>query len=210
VFGYSFVISFGAVVSPGPVTAAVITEAPRQGWRVGPLVVAGHALLEFLMVLLISIGLAAALDSEPVRIGIALVGGLVLLLIGAGYLYGAWRGTLRLPAAQEDAPLRSAAGLFGLGLLTTLSNPFWFAWWISVAAGYLMQAKALGPAAVAAFYLGHESADLSWNLVLSTATSAGRRWLTPRRYKALILLTGGVMIYFGVLFLRSAFLAGGA
>jgi threonine/homoserine/homoserine lactone efflux protein len=115
---------------------------------------------------------------------------------------------MRLPDPDENAPLRSPGGLFALGILTTLSNPFWFAWWITVAAGYLMQAKALGPAAVATFYLGHESADLSWNTLLSTATSAGRRWLTPGRYKALIVATGGFMIYFGMVFIRSAVVRG--
>ena len=204
-FGFSFAVSFGAVISPGPVSAAVITEAPRQGWRVGPLIASGHALLEFLMVLLISIGMASVLDSPPIRTTIALGGGLVLLVLGMGYLLGAWRGSMRLPEPDEDAPLRSAAGLFGLGMLTTLSNPFWFAWWITVAAGYLMQAKTLGPAAVATFYVAHESADFSWNTLLSTATSAGRRWLTPGRYKALIVLTGAFMIYFGLVFIRSAF-----
>ncbi len=208
VFGFSFAVSFGAVISPGPVSAAIITESPRQGWRVGPLVAAGHALLELIMVLLIFFGLSSALDSIAIRIAIAIGGGLLLLVLGFSYLHGAWRGRMRLPEADENAPLRSPGGLFGLGILTTLSNPFWFAWWITVAAGYLMQAKALGPAAVATFYLGHESADLSWSTLLSSATSAGRRWLTPARYKMLIVITGGFMIYIGAIFIRSAIFQG--
>ncbi len=204
-FGFSFAISFGAVVSPGPVSAAVVTEAPRQGWRVGPLVAAGHALLEFVMVLLISFGIASVFDSPLIQSAIAIGGGFVLLALGIGYLYGALRGTMRLPEPQEDVPLRSAVGLLGLGVLTTLSNPFWFAWWVTVAAGYLIQAKALGPAAVVTFYPAHESADFAWNTLLSTATSAGRRWLTPNRYKALIVITGGFMVYIGLVFMRTAF-----
>ena len=204
-FGFSFAVSFGAVVSPGPVSAAIITEAPRQGWRVGPLVAFGHALLELLMVLLISFGLAAVLAAPGPRVAIALGGGLMLLVLGAGYLYGAWRGILRLPEPDRQAPRRSSAALFGLGLLTTLSNPFWYAWWVTVAAGYLMQAHALGPAGVVTFYLAHESADFSWDTLLAAATSTGRRWLTPRRYRTLVVITGGFMIYFGLVFIRSAF-----
>lgn len=193
------------MISPGPVSAAIITEAPRQGWRVGPLVAAGHALLELLMVLLISFGLASGLASASIQTAIALGGGLMLLVLGLVYLNGAWRGSMRLPEAQDDAPLRSAPALFGLGVLTTLSNPFWFAWWVTVAAGYLMQAQALGPAAVVTFYLAHECADFSWSTLLSAATSAGRRWLTPGLYKALIVITGGFMIYVGLVFIGSAF-----
>jgi threonine/homoserine/homoserine lactone efflux protein len=69
----------------------------------------------------------------------------------------------------------------------------------------LIQAKALGPAAVAALYLGYQSADFSWNTLLSTATNAVRRWLTSSRNKALIIFTGGFMIYIGLVFFRSAF-----
>jgi threonine/homoserine/homoserine lactone efflux protein len=128
VFGFSLAVSCGAVISPGPVTAIVITEAPCQGWRVGLLVALGNALLEFLMVLLISFGGAAVLDSPSIQRLIAIGGGLVMFAIGANYLYSAWRGSMRLPEPQEDTPLRSASGLFGLGILTMLSNPFWFAW----------------------------------------------------------------------------------
>lgn len=208
VFGFSFAISFGVVISPGPVTAAVVTEAPRQGWLVGPLVAAGHALLEFLMLLLIFFGLSSALDSEIIRNSIAIGGGVLMLVLGFRYLHGAWRGRMHLPEPHEHAPLRSPGGLFSLGILTTLTNPFWFAWWITVAAGYLLQAKALGLAAVVTFYLGHESADLSWNTLLSTTTSAGRRWLTADRYQALIVVTGGFMIYIGMVFIKSAMLQG--
>ncbi|MEK6587657.1 MAG: LysE family transporter, partial [Chloroflexota bacterium] len=58
IFVFSFVVTFGAVVSPGPVTAAILSESPRQGWKVGPLIAGGHSLLELLMVILIALGLA--------------------------------------------------------------------------------------------------------------------------------------------------------
>ncbi|MGD2253571.1 MAG: LysE family transporter [Anaerolineales bacterium] len=204
IFVSSFAISFGAVVSPGPVTAAVISESPRQGWRVGPLVSGGHALLEFVMVMLIGLGLSSGMASPRVQDVIAIAGGAVLLFIGGSYLMAVRRGRMRLPKADQGLPARSAASLFSLGMLTTISNPFWYTWWVTVAAGYLSQAQAIGTGAVAAFYLGHISADFAWNTFLATATGAGRRLLTQRMYALLIVLTGGFMIFLGLVFIRSA------
>ncbi len=201
VFAFSFLVSFGAVVSPGPVSAAIITESPRQGWRVGPLVAAGHTGLELIMVVLISLGLSAGMASPPIQRIISFGGGLFLLFIGGTYVVQALRGTIQLPEPEQSVPPRSTAALLGLGALTTISNPFWYTWWVTVAAGYLGQAGELGLTAVAAFYLGHISADFGWDTTLSVATSAGAHWLTDRLYRMLILLTGGFMLYLGGVFL---------
>jgi threonine/homoserine/homoserine lactone efflux protein len=200
IFVFSFLISFGAVVSPGPVSAAVISEAPRTGWRVGPLVAAGHTFLELLLVLLISIGLSTLLNDPVVIDVISLAGGVVLFLMGLAYVLGATRGSIALPEGQSSGDKRSMPALVLLGMLTTVSNPYWYTWWITVAAGYLLQAKALSVFAIGAFYFGHISADFGWDTTLAVATSAGTRWLTLRRYRLLILITGLFMIYLGIQF----------
>jgi threonine/homoserine/homoserine lactone efflux protein len=204
VFLFSFLVSFGAVVSPGPVSAAIVTESPRQGWRVGPLVAVGHTGLELIMVVFISLGLAVGMARSPIQALISFSGGLLLLFIGGTYLIQAARGLIQLPRPEDETPPRSSAALLGLGAVTTISNPFWYTWWVTVAAGYLAQAGELGPSAVVAFYLGHISADFGWDTTLSVATNAGSRWLTDNRYRALIVLTGGFMIYLGLIFLKSS------
>ncbi|HJW89310.1 MAG TPA: LysE family transporter, partial [Anaerolineales bacterium] len=59
----------------------------------------------------------------------------------------------------------------------------------------------LGLEAVAAFYVGHISADFAWDTFLSTAVASGRRWMTPGVYRGLIGLCGAFLVYFGVVFL---------
>lgn len=196
--------AIGAVISPGPVTATILSESPRQGWKVGPLVASGHSSLEFLVVVLLAFGLAAGLNSPLAAMIIGLLGGLTLFVIGAGYVYASVRGKIRLPDPEQVSEPRSYPGLFGLGVVTTLANPFWYIWWVTVAAGYLAQAQAISLGTMAAFYLGHISADFAWDTFLSASFSAGRRILTDRRYRVLILLTGGFMVYLGVLFFVSA------
>ena len=205
IFIFSFLISFGAVVSPGPVSAAVVSEAPRSGWKVGPLVAAGHTFLELLMVLLISIGLATLLNNPLVLNVISLAGGVVLLIMGLAYMIGAARGTMSLPEGDASGQKRSALALIGIGVITTISNPYWYTWWVTVAAGYLLQAKTLSILAISAFYLGHISADFAWDTTLAGASSAGTRWLTQRNYRILILITGIFMMYLGIRFVLSTF-----
>ena len=196
-------VAIAAVVSPGPVTATILSESPRQGWRVGPLIATGHSSLEFLMVVLIAFGLATVMSAPLASSIIGLLGGLTLLVIGGSYIYAAARGTIRLPDPQEVSKPRSYSALFGLGVATTLVNPFWYVWWVTVAAGYLAQAQASGIATLAAFYFGHISADYAWDTFLSASASAGRRVLSERRYRTLIYLTGGFMVYLGIRFISS-------
>jgi threonine/homoserine/homoserine lactone efflux protein len=204
VFVFSFLFAIAAVISPGPVTATILSESPRQGWRVGPLIATGHSSLEFLMVVLIAFGLATAMNAPLASSIIGVLGGLTLFVLGGGYIYAAARGSIHLPDPEEASRPRSYSALFGLGVVTTLANPFWYVWWVTVAAGYLAQAQAIGIATLAAFYFGHISADYAWDTFLSASASAGRRILTDRRYQALIFVTGGFMIYFGVRFFASA------
>lgn len=203
VFGFAVAVSVGAVVSPGPVTAAILSESPRQGWLVGPLVACSHTLLELALVILIGLGLGAGLASPGISRIIALGGGVVLMIIGGSYIVGAARGSMRLPEADFSRPPRSTASLLGLGLVTTLSNPFWYAWWVTVAAGYLAQAQTLGFSGPAVFYLGHASTDYAWDTLLSSAAGAGRKWLTDRVYRWVILVTGAAMVFFGAWFLQT-------
>lgn len=202
VFSFSFVVALAAVISPGPVATTIVSQAPRRGWLVGPLVSTGHSLLELAMVLLITLGLGTLLARHNVQIAIALLGGLLLAWMGGILIRDVWRGRMRLPGREERLPSVSSRELMGLGIVATVTNPFWYAWWVTVAAGYLAQAQAVSMGAVLAFYAGHISADYAWNTVLSTVVGGGRRWMTDGVYRALILACAAFFLYLAWVFLR--------
>lgn len=207
IFIFSFVVGFGAVISPGPVSTAIVSQAPRTGWLTGPLVAVGHAVLELLLALLIVLGLGRGLAHPTAQTAIAVLGGLLLAWMGVMMLLDVRRGRVRLPRADDGLPPTSARGLVLLGAAATVSNPFWYAWWVTVAAGYLLEAQAISLAAVLAFYLGHISADLAWNTVLSTAVGGGRRWMNDRLYNGLFVLCGGFFLYLAYVFLSQGWQA---
>ena len=205
VFIFAFAVGFGAVITPGPVSTAIVSQSPRNGWKVGPLVSTGHSIMELILTLLIALGLSTLLARPGIQTVIALVGGALLLWMGGSMLLGAARGKIHLPGLSSSVETMTRRQMLVLGLVTTVTNPFWYAWWVTVAAGYLVQARALGAGAVAAFYLGHISADYSWNTALSTLLGSGRRWISDGLYRAIIGACGLFLIYLGVVFLMKGF-----
>jgi threonine/homoserine/homoserine lactone efflux protein len=205
VFFFAFIVGFAAVISPGPIMTSIVTQSPRRGWIVGPLISTGHAFTELVVVVLIGFGLAVILNQPLVHFLIALVGGLLLLFMGVSMLVSAWRQQSNLPGFAPNAKNLNSRQLVLLGVITTLGNPFWYAWWITVAAGYLVQAQALGIGAIAAFYLGHISADYAWNTGVAALIGSGKRWITDNVYRAIIALCGVFFVYLGVLFVIQSF-----
>lgn len=180
---------------------AVVSQSARRGWVAGPLISTGHALLELALVVLIAFGLSTGLARPAVQTLIALLGGGLLIWMGAGMALAALRGNVHLPGKEKGSAIMTGWQILGLGMVTTISNPFWYAWWVTVAAGYLAQAQTLGAASIAAFYLGHISADYGWNTALAALVGGGRRWFTDRHYRGIIFVCGAFLIYLGLVFL---------
>ena len=209
VFAFSFVLALGAVASPGPVSTAIVSQAPRRGWLVGPLVATGHSLMELLLVLLVIFGLGVGLASDGIQTGIALLGGMLLLWMGGIIVWQVWRGKVRLPRPEQGTEPIGNGQFVGIGMFATLGNPFWYAWWVTVGAGYLSGylSEAQGITLVVSFFLGHIAADYAWDTLLSTVVGGGRRWMNDTIYQFLLLACAVFFIYLGGTFLAHGFSA---
>ena len=201
IFLFSFVLGLGGAVSPGPVSAAIISLAPRQGWRVGPLVALGHSLLELLVVGLIAFGMQRFLSQTIFQIAISFIGGLLLIFMGTSMLIDLRRGKMHLPRAKDKREKTRTQKIVWLGVASTLANPFWFAWWITVPTSYLAQEAALETLPLAAFYLGHISADFAWDSSLASFVAGERPWMNNNVYRFIIAISGAFLVYLGGSFL---------
>jgi threonine/homoserine/homoserine lactone efflux protein len=148
-------------------------------------------------------GLSGVLGAPAVQTAIALLGGLLLLWMGGDMLLGALKGKLRLPEGGKVDEKLNYGKMMGIGVVTSLTNPFWYAWWMTAAAVYLLQAKAVGLMPVLGFYFGHISADFLWNTTLSTAVGGGKKLITKNVYTGLISVCSLFLIYLAVKFLMA-------
>ena len=199
IFANSFLVGFSGAVSPGPLLAFNIKETVRIGFIAGPLVVAGHSLLELVTVGALAFGLAQVLDSDPV---VAAVG-----LLGGGFLVWMSWGLLRNPSKDVrylsgQGTIRSSLSLKPLvgGVLVSLSNPFWALWWLTVGAALITRSLEAGLMGIASFYLGHILSDLAWYGFVSATVASGKRFLSQNVYRSIILVCGSFLGLLGVYF----------
>lgn len=78
-------VSLSGVMAPGPITAVTLGKGSRQA-HAGAMIALGHGLFEFPLMLAIWCGISFLQRSPAWRVGVGLVGGILLVLMGAGML----------------------------------------------------------------------------------------------------------------------------
>lgn len=193
---------FSGAMMPGPMFAATVKETVRSGAGAGPRVVAGHAVVEALLVAALAGGIGAALGEETTVRRIALWGGAVLLVFGLLTLRDA-RGAADTLAGPATADGKAGHPVLA-GLVTTVTNPYFYVWWSGIGLDLGARAATLGRAGYATFFAGHILADLSWYALVSFLLARGRRLGSPRVLRAILLLCGVALAGLGVKSILSA------
>jgi threonine/homoserine/homoserine lactone efflux protein len=198
----AYVVGFSGALVPGPLLTVTVNESFRRGFRAGPQLITGHALLEVVIVALIASGFYRYVRDNPfIYSAIAVFGGLFLLWMGQQMVAGAVKKTIML---ELDAkPSKKRLGLFSLGALISLSNPYFLIWWLSIGSLYVSMAMAYGFTGLAAFTLGHVLADYTWYSVVSAVVGGGRKFFNQAVYRAVVFCCGVFLAALAVYFLYS-------
>ena len=178
----SFLVGLTGAVSPGPMSAAILGMSHERPLLSTAGLVAGHGIVEAAII----VGIIFGLSSLPYQTEIALLGCVTIVLLGV----------LQFMAEPEQKAARAGGtgAPFAAGIVLTLSNPYWWIWWLTFGAGFL----ALQPA-YAAFFVGHISADLVWFGILAITASRGAKIL-GEKYRWVVKGSGAAMAAFGILF----------
>jgi threonine/homoserine/homoserine lactone efflux protein len=196
----SFVLALSGALVPGPLFTLTVSESLKSGFRAGPLIILGHAVLELFIVLLLVLQITPFLTGDAVRLGIGLVGGILLVLMGGGLLRDSRRARISLSGGDESRGMHPVL----TGIVGSVSNPYWAIWWLTIGLGYLMSSLRLGAGGVFAFYTGHIAADLAWYSLISYGVSRGRGIISDRAYRVLLALCGLFLVLFGLWFIKGA------
>jgi len=203
IFAGAFVVGLSGAMAPGPVLTVTISETLKRGFKAGPLIVLGHAILEIILLALIGLGLGPFFELPAVTTVFLSAGGLVLLWMGGQMLLTNKRITEEaLSATGTPSPY----GPILAGIVLSVSNPFWIIWWVTIGMGFVTQSLQYGLIGLVCFYFGHILADLVWYSFVSFSVSAGRRLCPPMVYRAIFVLCGTMLLVLGSLFISKVIL----
>jgi threonine/homoserine/homoserine lactone efflux protein len=191
-FATAFMVALSGALMPGPLLTVTVGHSPRYGWTFGPLAILGHAILELGLISLVFLGAAPLLKSGPVQAGVGIAGGAILLWMGQGMFTLARSGT----ALQEESAGEGRSRPVLLGIISSISNPYWTLWWATIGLAYLMVAAEKGPLGIAVFFLGHITGDLAWYTLVSVGAARG---LTVTGGKAYSVVMGFCSVFLVVL-----------
>jgi len=195
IFVSSFLIALSGALMPGPLLTATISESSRRGFITGPLMIAGHAILEIGLVIALLLGLAPVLQQPVVFAATAVIGSAILLWMA----FGMFRSLHSLHLSFTAEEKRGTHPLVS-GILLSAANPYWIIWWATIGLGYIIYSSQFGFWGIAFFFVGHILADLVWYSFISAAVAGGRRFLTDRIYRGLIAVCAAFLVVFALYF----------
>lgn len=201
-FATSFLVGMSGAATPGPLLMVNITEVVRGGFWAAPKLALGHSLLELLVVALLAFGLSPLLQSGLVAGLVGLIGGGFLIWMAQDLIHAA--GRLSLAASLAAVGPAVPGGPLVAGVTASATNPYWVVWWATAGASLMAQSLTFGVTGLAAFYLGHITADFSWYSFTGALVATGRRFMTDLVYRALLVCCAVFMLALGLFFVLSA------
>jgi len=200
----AFIVGLSGALMPGTVFIAVVLHAAKKGWRVGPLIVLGHAILETGMGMALILGLSTVMGIQTVRTLIGLLGGVFLLWMGLDLLRASRHSKILTESTIQDATLLSSSPVV-TGVVTSSVNPYFYVWWATVGNVFTMKGLEIaGLVGVAVFLLSHWMSDLSWYTFVSWSVGKSRKHVSDRTYRTIMGICGLFLLCLGLVFLHGA------
>ena len=190
------IISLSGALAPGPLTASTAALGAQRGWKAGFVVSVGHMIVEFPLVIIISLGvLAAFTSSSEAGLVLGLIGGVFLVCFGIMNIRDAVHDGLPKPIDTKN--LKSYGTSLTVGMTLSAFNPYFIIWWIGVGAPLIMEALSIGGfPMLAAFYVSHVWLDFFWLTLVASVASLSK--LNAKYYRIVLAALSVMVFLFGV------------
>lgn len=187
------VISSSGALSPGPLTASAVQTGVKKGWRSGILESIGHSIVEFPLIILISLGIATVLTNKVISEIIGTTGSIILIYMGVTLIKNAKNGeTATAFKSLDEKPLM-------LGLLLTALNPYFIIWWVFVGGILVINAlEILGAIGIPILFIMHVWMDFAWLTLIAYLGQIGKNVLKTKGYHIFLGVMGGLFMLFGI------------
>jgi len=205
VFLKSLVIGYSGAVMPGALLTYVINQSMKKGFKVGYLVIFGHAILETVLMLLLFLGLNKVLASNVMSIVVSFFGGGLLVYLGVSGVIEVLTGKLQVTIDENTEVDRDGKVVVAGGLISVM-NPYFIIWWAGIGMVLLDEAYHLfGTVGVIVFSIGHFIADLSWYMFISMLVSKTKGFLNIKIYRVVAFVLSSALVGFGIYYVISGF-----
>ncbi|MCG9480003.1 MAG: LysE family translocator [Actinomycetia bacterium] len=205
IFFGAMVVGFSGAMVPGPMFTLTVTGVAHKGFWASFFISLGHSLLELLLVLSFFLGILKYLDNPLLMKIIGIMGGLFLLYLGGQLIYSVVKKKISIDFNQSGQGNRTrrfySANFMLKGALVSLINPYWYIWWVSIGAAFMIKAMNYNIAGVSSFFVGHISADFIWFMFVGFLVSTGKRFLNQKVYRIILFACALFLLYLGIKFI---------
>jgi threonine/homoserine/homoserine lactone efflux protein len=156
--------------------------------------------VEFVLYILILLGAASLVGNGTIS-AIFLIGGLSLLIFGLLTLKDARTTTSSARISQDLPGLKLTSSPTLIGLVTSVSNPYFWIWWLTAGSALVLKEYELGTIIAVAYMLGHWTADLSWFTAVSGSFGRGKTLLSEKMHRYILYTCGIFLVIFGLYFM---------
>jgi len=157
----SFLVGFSGASAPGPLMTLVLAQSSIGGWKKSLEIISGHAILEGILLILLLFGLQPVLEHPVFLRSFTLLGSVFLIYMGITLFISILNNRIEI---KNSDPVKIPLTL--AGALTSLGNPYWLLWWITIGVSFITQAKSLLLPGILSFYTGHILADYTWYIFI--------------------------------------------
>jgi len=182
------VISLSGALGPGPLLVANIMEGTKGGAKSGVKCAMGHTVIEFPLIILLSIGLLTVINSQVLDI-ITLLGGIALISFGFLTLKG-----IKKNQKIGNRKNKSNHPLY-IGILLTGLNPMFIIWWLTIGLKLISEALIFASLiGVLLMFVLHIWIDYAWLTGIAYLAKKGRNILNNKIY-------GKILLIFSIIFM---------
>lgn len=187
-------LGFAAGISPGPLSALVVTTALQRGVAAGVRVAIAPLLSDLPVVALSTLAVGAF--PAGVLPYLAAGGGLFIVFLGVDTYRKADRASFEY-RQSDSRDLRR-------GFITNILSPHPWLFWLGVGGPLLVSAWDRGAVPAAAFLLGFYGLLVGTKLFLAWGVAQGRGVLSLAWYRRILAGSGGVLVLLGGLLIWQA------
>jgi threonine/homoserine/homoserine lactone efflux protein len=201
-------VAFSGALAPGPMLTLVVSSVAKKGFWTSFFIVVGHSLLELVVVISFFLGVLKYLENPLIVKIIGILGGLFLLYLGIDIIISIFRKKYIIDfksiVKKRTITGKSTGIVIIKGILISLMNPYWYIWWITIGAAFIIKSVEFNIPGISSFYLGHISADFIWYLFIGFLINTGRKFFNQKIYNGILAACSLFLFYLGIRFIIEA------